>query len=227
MKAFTLIEMLVVVAIIVIILSLTMPAVQLVLADTRRSASINLINAAIKESRAYARKEQRIAGILFEIEGDMQKFSMVEMKTTPETAIVTSDPVLADRILREITFVPNHQSMNMPTGWRVITGHIEDDANIDSSEELATAQTFCILFRSSGTLYGMSSPPMTRPDGVTYRLGGLSYTYQGTEYPASTGFYLYELNEMNGAGEHERFTGCVGNRDPFLIQMYAGGIMNK
>ena len=79
---FTLIEMLVVVSIIAIMISLTVPAINSMVQSHRTTSAKNLVRSSLIQAQAYAAKERKYAGIRFQLDGAGRQYMiLVEAKT--------------------------------------------------------------------------------------------------------------------------------------------------
>jgi Tfp pilus assembly protein FimT len=167
----TLIEMTVVIAAIVLLVSLALPAVRaLVNSFESQSTATSMVGAALASARAIAAKNQRYAGIRF------QKLSQTEepLSAAQYMIFVVQDPdmmayafravqgiqpiKLPDSIaVSDLTIVTERNSVNPTNSTEVrlddsALSYQQKDNLIDEFHELTDATTFSILFSPTGKL---------------------------------------------------------------------------
>lgn len=159
LAAFTIVELLTVIAIIAIMVSLTVPATSNMVKSHRQAAAKNLIRSAMAQAQAYAVKERKYAGLRFQKDGAGQQYILLVENKTITIIDGSNYDAWNDYLLKDLyTPVDNIQPMTLPVGLAVMPTYrdpLEIDYNGDGLldyVELAAATTFCVIFDPSGLL---------------------------------------------------------------------------
>ncbi len=197
---FTLIEMLVVISIIAIMISLTVPAINNMVQSQRLTSAKNLIRTALAQAQAYAVKERKYAGLRFqEDRAGRQYIILVESKNITiidglnygawnnfqmQNLYTPVDNVLPMALPVGIAVLPTYRSLweidFLPDNGDGIVGPGDGDGIIDP-DELAEATTFCILFNPSGQLVMSSAQCGPRISSTKYPGYAISYNDYSNE----------------------------------------------
>jgi len=203
-RAFTLVELVVVMGVIALVASLTLVAVRQVARNTRQSSGVNAVKAALENARALAMKENKITLVVFRprLEGANEMFvEAVLAEWTGETALMTysfgANPSIVDRFVPIQDIVPRP----LPSGIKVAApkyGTGEDTIWLTQPHLPQINQA-----TGSGEPFGAIIGVMYAPDGSTIsrnpqtdshfmfidfsndrlqQLGGNSYNYS-TSFP--------------------------------------------
>lgn len=115
-KGFTLIEMTIVIAIIVLAMTLAIPAIRSLTGSRSQEAAQNVLTTALGSARSRAMAMQKVTGILFYIDGGSDRVSCAMVEETP--AAIT-DPT--DVSIAYLDLVPDVDPIQLPPGLRLFT----------------------------------------------------------------------------------------------------------
>lgn len=167
-KGFTLVEMLVVIAIIALMSALAVPSIKAMNESHKQSAANNLITAAIRQGRNYAIAHQKPSGIYFELK-DLEGRQKIHFITTefnwhsagPDGIVGNGDDAFA--YYPEI--IPESKELVLPVGYRVWSS-FADDPSLDNDIKLLGESSFAIIFSGSGMLEEKRIVPSGLPGGT-------------------------------------------------------------
>ena len=253
-SAFTLIEMLVVAAIIGLLVAIAVPSVSGILRSNKWSASHNLIRTAFARAKAHASKNQTYAGVRFQQNAEGRQY----------LAIIEHDPISGSA--NRYVAVVNTKATPMPTGIGVISADVTalDDGTtglgnaankyLDDSDDyldcLKAATTFSVIFSPTGQLvvrsvevqnddktniFGTLNKTSISPTALSAKL--LVYDIDGSapwcaEEPTTIGLYIYDQAALADVDEENRYTDFIKNHvssdavDYLLINTYTGTIIH-
>ena len=175
-RAFTLVEMVVVASIIVIMMAVALPNIPEILRQQRMSAAKNLIKTALAQAQAYASRQQKYAGIRFQKAANGRHY-LVLIEHAPDYYYFVSPGVKQKCITPgRYTVIENAKPAVLPTGVGLISNMIdsadffaggpgsseyenEDNFLADFNPTVGNnlwcienVQTFCILFSPTGQM---------------------------------------------------------------------------
>jgi len=155
-SAFTLVEMLVVITIIVLALSLAIPAIQSLTGSRSEEAAQNTISAILARARAEAIGLQRVEGVMFYLDPATGRVNCAEvMGTTYE------GPNYETPGITYLDLVPDRDTLALPTGIQLTT--MKDQANATTEGQDQFPNVRYLGFNS----YGASqTPPFGMIGGV-------------------------------------------------------------
>src|SRR5579871_6175600 len=119
-RAFTLIEMMVVITVIVLAMTLAVPAIRSLTGSRSQEAAQNVLTTALGAARAEAMALQRVEGIMFFLDTSSDRIMCVEVMETPGQAndnagnLPVPGPVYLD-------MVPERDPLYLPTGIWLFT----------------------------------------------------------------------------------------------------------
>ena len=115
-SAFTLTEMLIVIAIIVLAITLAVPAVRSLTGSRSQAAGQNVISAVLSRARAEAIGLQRVQGVLFFIDPATDRVSMAQVIDAPNEAAPAN---LQASGVTYLDLTPDHDVVSLPPGIRL------------------------------------------------------------------------------------------------------------
>ena len=162
-RAFTFIELMVVIAIIAVLLGITLPVINSMISTGGREAGVNSVAAAIKAGRAYGRRNQG-AGY----EGSALVFTL-----NKEIRITQHDPMVGGYV-----DVPLHDYINMAQDTGVV-GMTRDTAK---NGLVLYAPPFAVRYNANGRLVVADASDTGE---LVHYDGNYNETYEATSRPAS------------------------------------------
>lgn len=174
--AFTLVEMLIVVAIMAILVGMSVPAVRSTIRSHHRTAAQNMVAAALNLAKAHAAQTQRYAGIRFQPEvryNYNEKYYYLTGKQY--LVLIECNPYDTAYNYNIFNAVPDTKPQPLPNGLNAISGVVsllgspDDDDNLRNTIDdprdtannhfntsrtftLLNAQTFTFVFSPNGSL---------------------------------------------------------------------------
>jgi len=234
---FTLVEMLVVVAIVGLLTALTVPNVPGMVRSHKMSAARNLIKSALGQAQAHAAKYQKYAGVRFQFDRDGWE------KGQQYLVLIENNPHPVEGA-NKFTAAPNAKPVALPAGIGLISSEVDsftlsernaylDDDNSDGYLRcLNGATTFSIVFSPTGQMVSTDVRVGARPDDLTApndpifgNLTANSMLYRdnyGGYMPLKTsadwcdfelsalGLYVYVTAAMREVGAGERYSAFIG-----------------
>jgi len=170
-SAFTLVEMMIAVAIIVLLLALSIPMVRTMRASSARAAAFNTLNAALQAARAYAIMNGVTTAARFQPNGKIWLVYRVDEETSNLRASwynsggLKNYPGGANPNPDGFVYLPviDREPMQMPSGYAVADASIDWFANPLPGYE----EPFYVCYRPDGT-FGAGEPVWT---GLTMAFG--------------------------------------------------------
>lgn len=250
--AFTIVEMLLVISIVVMMLLVVTPAVPGMIRSHKMASAINQVRSALSLAQAYAAQHQKYAGIRFQQTNDGRQYLVMIVK----------DGYRASRYVA----IPNAKPSPLSSGIGLISAevdnpqsggtrdnYLDNNAGVGDLECIEGARTFSIVFSPTGQLvvkyvevqperghkiFGTQLATTRDTTDGFYRL--LSHDYdQDTSAPwcagelSTTGLYIYEQNEMDEVDPSLRYSEYIGQHgasdsvEQILINIYTGGIIDR
>ena len=237
---FTLVEMLVVMALMAAVLALVLPAYSLIIEGAKQSQMDNAIKAALGAARTHAIKTQKYAGVRFQFDRDGWR------KGRQYAVLIEKGTDLSNTY--QFVAVPNIRPLTMPKGMGVI---VESGVNFDTDDEILDGTTFSILFSPRGklsvltvqmyrrddndTIFGnqaavQSNPEPGEPPAPLLYYDNNSWdqtdSVSWAEYePSMLGLYVFDVATIGGMKPGERYDRYVSKLAPVLINRYTGSII--
>ena len=119
-RGFTLIEMIVVISIIVLAMTLAIPAIRSLTGSRSTEAAENTISSLISYARTEAISLQRTEGLLFYIDTGTDRVNAVLIAETPRQGAF-GDPRGDPALVKYFDIVPDHDPFPLPAGIRIWT----------------------------------------------------------------------------------------------------------
>ncbi|MCG3180257.1 MAG: hypothetical protein BIFFINMI_02615 [Phycisphaerae bacterium] len=125
--AFTLVELMVVAAIIAVLLTLTIPAVTGIVRSSHESQAVNLVRASLTGARFYAMEKGVVAGLRFQQDGSIVPVYARNSNETLSLQNYTAVP------LYDMKSVEGEGTTQLPGAWRVTVADVGNCSNISTS----------------------------------------------------------------------------------------------
>jgi prepilin-type N-terminal cleavage/methylation domain-containing protein len=122
-RAFTLIEMMIVVAVMTVLLAVTMPAIKGIMQTSQLVQADNMLRATLMSGRSYAIQHQVIAGVRFQEDGHMVVVYARNMNDTYNRENYMVPPVY------DMKSVDGMEPQKLPDPWRVTFRDVGDCYN--------------------------------------------------------------------------------------------------
>ena len=246
--AFTLVEMLVVIAIIGLLVALAVPAVSATLRSHRWASSETMIRSALALAQAQAAQTQHYAGIRFQQAAHGEQYLVLIQHTGYQNEYIA---------------VPNIKPTPLPKGLAALTGNTLFDTDLDETHpdgpdvNLNNASTFTIVFTPTGQLivkpvlinqrniddavFGPHSAVYDQPPGTPAPLLSHDVTWGNPDEwgspwcgqePSTTTLYIYEKDLLEDYDPTRRYTDFVDQHrstpglQKFVINAYTGSIID-
>ncbi len=140
-RAFTLLELLVVIAVIVVVVAVTVPAVARIVESANYAAAVNTVSAALGNARALAMQNGRHTGVAFLFDTETKRASLMVLELHLERGALTDRPA-AGRGSAAVAFRPamGAKPVTLPKGTAVYGLHLDpawiiQEPFIDSASE--------------------------------------------------------------------------------------------
>ncbi|MCK5269166.1 MAG: prepilin-type N-terminal cleavage/methylation domain-containing protein [Sedimentisphaerales bacterium] len=152
-SGFTLIEMLVVVAIIAVLVAMSLPNTMGIIRSHRSAATKNLIRNALAQAQAHAAVTQKYAGVRFQQSASGRQYIvLIESNSNVKIIAPSFAPWPLYQLIDRFVAVDNAKATAMPTGFVAMQGDIIDDFDLDGNAKLWEKATFSIIFSPTGQL---------------------------------------------------------------------------
>ena len=227
---FTLVEMLVVVAIIAVMVGVAALNAGDILRSQRSTSARNLIRSSLAQAQAYAQTNRKYAGLRFQFDRNGWDRGRQYM--------VLIEKVGVDHVFNPI---PNSKPLALPKTIGVIPVEQASDTGLDdeysNSDGMEGAATFSIIFSPSGQLVVkdvylcqrfIGDPVVGNATDVN---SGISLLYSdwwddGVDWcvaePSALGLIVCETTRLREARPDWRYADYVVNLEPILINVYTG-----
>jgi prepilin-type N-terminal cleavage/methylation domain-containing protein len=239
-KGLTLIELVVVIAVIAILVFITLPAFQTIGRGISHIVTRNAIDSTLSNARMTAHLWQRYAGIRFQreyiSEGKLPKQYMIPIiQDTPSTGLDYGFRTMEGK---NILGIPRDMGvMELESSGATIT-----DSDFDEEREINDATTFSIVFSPAGTLviHDASVVSSQSQDPIFNTIANITSNNTGKfaqdEYPA-LGFkqepskrriLIYESNKFQDAlNEGAAWSNYLEQLTPSYINPHIGTLIKK
>jgi prepilin-type N-terminal cleavage/methylation domain-containing protein len=243
-RAFTLVEMLVVITVIVLAMTLAIPAIRSLTGSRSQESAQNTLTAVLGTARADAMALQRIEGIMFFLDTTSDRIKCAEVMETSFNPL--TDAQLGEQVVY-LDLVPDRDPLLLPAGIWLWT--IKDAKKVPFQDPFDTYRYlgFNSYFGATTADGSSLNPPLTNiPGGVilfdsTGRLTSRRYGFRnakvsGSSPPSLLGLSLYEgvpnndkqsLQDWPSAAASNFYIDsqigiCLFDRETFLAQTSSG-----
>jgi prepilin-type N-terminal cleavage/methylation domain-containing protein len=240
-RAFTLIELIVVISIIVILSAIAIPATKMLMKSNGTAQGANLVRTMIGQARTMALSQHRAAGVVFFEETPAHSMPVNSNATAMQIFVEAynqQDPAFPPVTDGSIYFVEGSAREYLPSGIKVAT---LNDAQLNAAmftagENSASPVTRVIIFDANGQLAlrgGLRTTPTSGPAGSDpQREGDWNFLNAGvptvTAPFSSPGFILYSKSEYDSqtfADDAKRSEWLRNNSNVVIVNGYTGGII--
>ncbi|HVS70643.1 MAG TPA: prepilin-type N-terminal cleavage/methylation domain-containing protein [Phycisphaerae bacterium] len=229
-RAFTLIEVMVVISIIVILLAVSIPTIKALTTGSREAQAVNLIRSYLVNARALAMREHHLVGVVFfEEDPNNHKLADSPPANTSQTAmqLIMEDPdqsqFLPGKNLGFIYYSRDRQYL--PRGVQVAL--LNDDATktMTTGDE-SSGVARCILFDQNGQMVLRSRLVRPKLTGAT-DVGGYPQAYKDWNFDSagttsgstssSPGLVVFDMQEYKA----QNFTTAQSDKKAQWLQQHA------
>jgi len=248
---FTLIEMLIVVAIIAVMTAIAVPNVVTMVRSQKMSSARNTIQSVLSQARAYAAQKQKYAGVRFQQAANGRQYLVLIEKSG-------YDPSGFQAVL-------NNKPAVLPAGIETISIEVDDPPFGTTPDQyletipisnlmhcLDGARTFSIIFTPTGRMktmevkvlpiqnhdiFGTGQTTQLDPNHGSFRLlsydegGGVPSPWCGAE-DSTTGLYVYEQSALEEVLPGDRYSDFISlhksnnSVEQILTNIYTGEIID-
>ena len=253
--AFSLVEMVVAVAIVAMLVAISLPAIKSMQGSNESTGALSMIEAAMSTARSLAISNNAYVGVRF------------QKRANSDSNIGDADAVPLDRDQYMILVIYDKEETNLNHGFRVIRGKkpiklpvntgvmdmmlddakISDDTDLTTDDDIIDTTTFTIVFSSNGKLTqrnvkirnrdGKSEgADDTSKDGVINTEGRIQAGYgmflqDGNEEMSRRSFVVYSRPEFKKAYEvgvpYSQYLKDLQDLETHYINPYTGTVINK
>jgi|GEM_PF-1744876 len=221
--AFTLLELLVVMAIVLIILAVSFPAYQRIMTGNNRKEAINSISVQVAAARSLALASQRETGLLFyEDPANRRQTAMVLVQALQTTANGTEYGGIADR---SPVLLPAHVKVaTLSAGTAGPSFQHEGNSGGGSLRIILFDEQGGAVIRDSLRGFKLGQPGDPRAAQAAWNLGDPSAT--STTGGSTLALVVYDAaawtEETAGMSADERSQWLMGNTDMITVHPYTG-----
>ena len=229
LRAFTLAELLVAMAIIAVLASITVVSVRGITKDAKLSSGVNAVTAALDNARAMAMKNNRIVLVAFRARFDGRNEQVIEAVTAQWSGVsyLNPDVGVVDHFI-PISDVPPRE---LPKGIKIAAplygGNVDfawasssDLPAVEFAVEAAGA-VIAVMYAPDGTLITQNAASDSNRVFVDFnndgdqQQGGVPYTNYGSDFPDNDN-YCYLGDDENGNPLVQYFCQANGDDEPYL-----------
>ncbi len=210
--AFTLTEMLVAMAIMVILMAVAIPAVKKLSASMEQSGGVKtLIEAALSNARAVAVREQKYAGVRFQ-QYEGRQYLMVVINDPNGTGYVNGFRVVDGR-----------KPMVLPENTAIISDQFQTDPLLGVAANLKQAISASIIFTPTGS---MTTHDVWFKDNVQFGKT-IFLLNDGANFPSVNSFRVYDLKAFAEIPSTKRWSYLSESSSSEHISPYTGELIKK
>jgi prepilin-type N-terminal cleavage/methylation domain-containing protein len=240
---FTLMELLVVMAIIGVISTMGLPAVKKLTSGNARSQALNHVRAMITQARSVAMAEQRQAGVVFFEETAANSFPVHGNQTAMQIFVEDYDQAQYNPLSDNTVFIPYSTARQyLPAGLKVAA--LNDDINrgVMTGDEASASlgRSRVILFNALGQLvtrHGLARPNMGTGAAGTYPRACADWLFTTKRGAPSVGMsspgvfvydrdaYVNQNIPTDHSGDGQRNDWIKSHADVILINANTGALL--
>jgi type II secretory pathway pseudopilin PulG len=223
--AFTLVELLVVISIIIILLAVSIPTIRALTKSNSQKQAVNLLTTLLANARATAISTHKYSGIVvYEYPAPTPGNGT---ESTSYVQLITQSSVSGR--LRYFTRVPRTAPQRLPSGIQVAT---LDDTGFKKASDNTTTKCRAIIFDSTGQMLlvnGLGLDPSLTADqvAVAWNLNATS-TSTVSQGVSSPGFVVYDailyMAAHNAPGANDNLW-LRQNADVVILNPYTGNVI--
>jgi type II secretory pathway pseudopilin PulG len=226
-SAFTLIEMLVVAAIIIIILAVSFPAYHKLTAGNNKKQAVNGISSQVAAARSLALASQKQVGLLF--------FEDPSNKYQTRMAVIQEIQTTANGT--EFGAVPEFRTIALPRFVKVATLDVTSAAgSFESEGGTGGAKLRVLLFDRKGQpvlrnrMLAHDADNAANPRAANSNWGLAAAGDDATKFGTQTSFVVYDISEFNdanppGTSAAAQATWLMNYSDIVCVDRYTGTVM--
>jgi len=240
--AFSLLELLTVIAIIGALSTLASPALRALTRDNSRIQAANQVRAALSQARAIALAQHRQAGVVFFDESPKYAFPVHGTQTALQLFVEDYNQSQYSPDPRNTVFIPFSPARDyLPAG--ILAATLNDDVarGVTTGDEASTSlgRTRAVLFDAQGrmiTRHGLARPDLSGTSGnYPYALGDWLFTTKKGDPSigiSSPGIFLYDAQDYltqnipaSHAGDAQRNAWIKNNASAILVNANTGALL--
>ena len=242
--AFTVIELLVVMAVIAVMATISVPAVRAISKGNNRVQAANQVRATISQARELARAQHRQVGVVFFEETAKYALPVRGGMTAMQIFVEDYNQAQYPHDPKNTIFVPYSPARSyLPEGIRVAMLNDDVSRGLMNGDEASASvgRTRAILFDAGGKLvtrHGLARPdlaPVNSPGIYPWAMGDWNFTTKGGNPSvgiSSPGLFLYDFNEYlaqniptDSSGNAQRDAWIKRNSSVILVNASTGGFI--
>jgi type II secretory pathway pseudopilin PulG len=235
-RAFTLIELLAVIGIIILLVGITIPAIKSLSKSNDQSQSVNLVRSMISTARAIAISQHRPVGVVFFEESPTYSLPVNSNRTAMQLFIEDYNQVSVVAGTRYVYYSTAREYL--PAGVKLAS--LSDAGSfVEAGDPTSTSPARAILFDANGQLLlrgglcswltnGGTAGQYPKAYGdwnfIGYSTGNLPNGQPGNSY-SSPGFFLFSKAEYDAQPAASKAAWLKKNASVIIVNSNTGGVL--